>query len=263
MNRRKKISSLLYYLLHAQTRHGVHSPFVYQLFDEVIRDFSVKNEYKEVEKYRSGFLKSKATLERSDFGAGISDSGKTQKKVAEIARMSTKGRLYGRLLFRLARHFKPETIVELGTCFGIGSLYLSKACPDSRVFTLEGCTETAKIAQSVFDHETVSNISLLQGLFDENLPCLTDKIKQPIFVYVDGNHRKKPTLDYFNFFLPLVNEESVLVFDDIHWSEEMEEAWNVLQSHPAVTISVDLYQFGILFFRKEIIKQHFILRFPV
>ena len=85
---------------------------------------------------------------------------------------------------------------------------------------------------------------------------------QLIFAFLDGNHRKEPTERYFRELLPYLNNDSILVFDDIHWSKEMEEAWATIIEHEAIRCSIDLFFFGIAFMRKEFKeKQHFVVKF--
>jgi predicted O-methyltransferase YrrM len=79
-------------------------------------------------------------------------------------------------------------------------------------------------------------------------------------VFFDGNHQKVPTLDYFHHCLTKAHENSIFIFDDIHWSSEMDEAWQQIQGHEQVSLTIDLFQFGLVFFRKGIAKQHFTLR---
>ena len=81
-------------------------------------------------------------------------------------------------------------------------------------------------------------------------------------VFFDGNHRKDATLRYFNQCLEKANEDSIFIFDDIHWSEEMQDAWKEIKAHPQITLALDVFQFGICFFRKEkLAKEEFLLRY--
>jgi len=80
-------------------------------------------------------------------------------------------------------------------------------------------------------------------------------------VYFDGNHQKEPTLNYFHTCLQKAHKNSLFIFDDIHWSDGMEEAWEQIKKHDRVHLTIDLFQFGIVFFEKEMPKQHFILKF--
>jgi predicted O-methyltransferase YrrM len=80
--------------------------------------------------------------------------------------------------------------------------------------------------------------------------------------FIDGNHRKEPTLRYFETILPKTHEGSCIVFDDIHWSSEMEEAWELIRKDERVKLSIDLFFIGIVFFRTEFReKQHFSIRY--
>jgi predicted O-methyltransferase YrrM len=72
------------------------------------------------------------------------------------------------------------------------------------------------------------------------------------FVFFDANHQKQPTLQYFNQCIAKANKNGIFVFDDIHWSEGMEQAWEIVKQHPKVTTSIDLYHMGILFFNPEL-----------
>ena len=80
--------------------------------------------------------------------------------------------------------------------------------------------------------------------------------------FIDGNHRKEPTLHYFSELLKKSTNDSIFIFDDIHWSSEMEEAWNLIQQHDSVTLTVDLFFIGLVFFSTDFkVKQHFTIRF--
>jgi len=178
-----------------------------------------------------------------------------------IARNYAKPAKDAKLLFRLVNHFKPNTILELGTSLGITTLYLAAPLSSSRVITLEGCENTAAVARKNFERTATKNIQQVIGEFSKSLPMALAETDQLDFVYFDGNHRKQPTLDYFNVCLQHKHPGSVFVFDDIHWSREMTEAWKEIKRHPSITMSVDLYSMGIIFFREASQVQHFKLKF--
>ena len=52
-----------------------------------------------------------------------------------------------------------------------------------------------------------------------------------------------------------------MIIDDIHWSGEMNQAWNEISSHEAISISIDIFDAGILFFKKGMPKSHYIIEF--
>ena len=252
------------YLLHrfkAKSRHGVHSPFVYRLVDGVIYDFRPKKVYADIENLRKGLLNDDHLITVTDLGAGSHVNNNKQKKVSQIAKNALKPPRLAQLIYRLAADLQPRNIIELGTCLGITSLYLQKAAPQAQVYTLEGCPQTAGEAQKVFHSAGEDHIKLITGNFDHNLQPLINSLPQLDLVYIDGNHQKQATLNYFNWCLPKVHEDSMLIFDDIYWSEGMEEAWNIIKSHPQVTATVDLFWIGLVFFKKGQAKEDFLIRY--
>ncbi len=165
-------------------------------------------------------------------------------------------------MYRIVQYYKPQTIVELGTSLGITSAYIASAQRNSEVITIEGSKNVALIAGENFKTLGLQNIKLIQGNFDDTLPALLMQLKKIDLAFADGNHRKIPTLNYFHLFLKKVNDESILIFDDIYWSAEMEEAWKEIQQHPSVSLTIDLFFIGLVFFKKDFkAKQYFVIRF--
>lgn len=257
-----RIKSYLKYRLNAGNRHGLHSPFVYELYDEVI---AVKDKYyafDEIEKQRENLLTNANIISIKDFGAGSSISNSNERKIKNIAKNSLIERKHGELLFRLVNKFKPNTILELGTSLGISTSYLSKANSQSTIYSLEGCPNTANIAKQTFKNLAIKNINLIEGNFDDSLNKLLEKKIHFDFIFIDGNHTYDATINYFNFLLPYVNEDTVMIFDDIYWSKGMTKAWVEIKNNISVTISIDLFKIGIVFFRKaNKVQQHFILKY--
>lgn len=254
---------LSYYITASNGRgHGVHSPFVFEFITQVLNDDREFYTYCQVENVRKLLLSDTRELQITDFGAGSRVGHSNLQMVKEIARSSLKPAKFGQLLFRMVDHYAPVTILELGTSLGITTAYMAAARNGSRVITLEGTAAVAQTAKENFQKLDLHNIHLLEGNFDETLPSaltLTDTLD---FVFIDGNHRYEPTLRYFRQLLPHLHEHSIVVVDDIHWSEEMEQAWEAVKSDAAVTLSIDLFFVGLAFFRKENReKQHFSIRF--
>lgn len=255
------VSDYLKHRLTAKSRHGTHSPFVYKLVDEVIYDFKSKNEYKGIEEQRKKLLHDDTLITVTDLGAGSHLNKNRQKKVREIAKNALKTPTLAQLIYRLAKNSHPANMIELGTCLGITTAYLSRACPDADIITIEGCPETAKKAYQSFQDLELENVELQVGNFDELLPAVIEQAKQLDFVYIDGNHRKDATLNYFHWCLPKVHEHSLLIFDDIYWSKGMKEAWEEIKNHPDVTVTVDLFWIGLVYFKKGQVKEHFKIKF--
>jgi len=255
------LKSYLKHRLVAKTRHGVHSPFVYKLVDEVIYDYSSNAAYDEIEQQRKVLLKDPRVINITDLGAGSHVNNNKQRSVKDIAKNALKPAKLAQLIFRLARERQPRNIIELGTCLGITTSYLAKAVPAAKVVTIEGCPETAKVAAGNFDSLHVNNTQLLTGNFDTIFPDVINAEDKLDFVYVDGNHRKEATLNYFKWCLPKINENTLIIFDDIYWSKGMEEAWEEIKSHPQVTVTIDLFWIGLVYFRKGQKKEHFSIRY--
>jgi predicted O-methyltransferase YrrM len=249
------------YLFRAKTKHDVHSPFVFDLLTKVIQNRERYTIYEHFEKLRFELLNDYQSIKVTDLGAGSTTLKINDRRITDIARHSLKSPKYSQLLFRLVNHFQSQTILELGTSLGVTTLYLAAANTQANVVTIEGSEAIAELARQNFIKSDAFNIQLVVGNFDEVLQTELKKIKQLDFVFFDGNHRKAPTLSYFEQCLQYAHNNSVFIFDDIHWSDEMEQAWEQIKQHPQVTITIDLFFIGIVFFRKEQVKEHFVLMF--
>ena len=251
------------YLLHrfkAKTRHGVHSPFVYRLIDKVIYDFQPKKVYAGIEALRKQLLNDKRSIQVTDLGAGSKVNNDQTKKISDIARNALKPRRLAQLLYRLAADLKPLNIIELGTCLGITTVYLQNASPKAKVYSLEGSPETAAVALETFQKAGLTNIAEITGNFDDTLPGVIKELDQLDFVFVDGNHQRDATIKYFEWCLAKVHEDTMLIFDDIYWSEGMKEAWQEIKAHPRVTVTVDLFWIGLVFFKSGRTKEDFLIK---
>ncbi|RYE19190.1 MAG: class I SAM-dependent methyltransferase [Sphingobacteriaceae bacterium] len=245
----------------AKNRHGIHSPFVYELIDNVIYDFGAKTEYLPIEQIRQQLLQSKTKVTVVDLGAGSHINKNQVKEVRQIAKNALKAPRLAQLLFRLVEHLKPKTLIELGTCLGVTSLYLHQANPSAQLTTIEGCKEIADVAAKNFKISDAENINLLVGNFDEVLPGLLEKSPQIDFVFIDGNHTEEATLRYFEWILAKAYDKTVIIFDDIYWSEGMKSAWKKIKQHPQVSITIDLFWIGLVFFKKDQVKENFKVKF--
>ncbi len=242
--------------------HGMHSPFVFDFITKVLNDATPYPGYELPEKLRRQLLSDQRLLTVNDLGAGSAMAASRHRSVASIARHAAKPGKYGRLLYRMARYYRPSKILELGTSLGITTTYLSLAGEKASVLTLEGAREVAAVAREQFEHNRLNNIRLEEGDFDDTLLPALERLSPVDLVFLDGNHRLEPTLRYFRNILPHIHNDTILVFDDIHWSREMETAWQQIQAHEAVRCTIDLFFIGIVLFRSEFReKQHFTIRF--
>jgi len=257
------IKYLNYYVKASNRKgHGMHSPFVFELIDEVLNDKRSFYSYENIEGLRQALLFDNRILQIEDFGAGSRTIKDNARTVATVAKSSLKPKKYSQLLFRIVDHYKPQTIVELGTSLGLTTAYLATAKSDAKVITMEGAPSVAAIAKENFSTLKLNNIELQLGNFDDTLPVVLSALPTVDLAFIDGNHRYQPTVNYFEQLLAKSNDYSILILDDIHWSKEMEQAWQYVQQHAAVTMTIDLFFIGIVLLRDEFkIKQHFSVRF--
>ncbi|AXY78270.1 class I SAM-dependent methyltransferase [Paraflavitalea soli] len=242
--------------------HGVHSPFVFEFIKKVLNDKRHFAAYDQVEALRKQLLADNTCLQVEDLGAGSAISNTSKRPIARIAKYAAKSTKFSQLLFRIVQYYKPATILELGTSLGISASYMALANPAASVITGEGSIAIAEKAAANFRQLAIPNIELVPGNFDNTLPQILARHTPVELAFLDGNHRLEPTLRYFEALLLHTTEHSILILDDIHWSEEMEQAWQQVQDHPAVTLTIDLFFIGLVFFRKDFkVKQHFSIRF--
>ncbi|MCB0550995.1 MAG: class I SAM-dependent methyltransferase [Phaeodactylibacter sp.] len=248
----------LQYYWRAETRYGLHSPFLYELVEKTVEDTRNFYAFSIIEGLRNLLLRDDTQITIADHGAGSKVTGSSRRAVHSLARHTAVSPATGRFLFRLVHFTKPTTLLELGTSLGISTAYQAAAARKARFITIEGCPETAALAQQHFEQLNLPNVQLLAGTFQEKLPEALRKLKRLDYLYLDGDHRQGASLDYFEQCLQFAHSGSVFVIADIHWSAEMENAWREMCRHPKVSLSADLFHIGLLFFRKEQReKEHF------
>ncbi|MDG5798865.1 class I SAM-dependent methyltransferase [Marinilabiliaceae bacterium ANBcel2] len=240
---------------------GIHSPFAFNLVGNIMQQSHPYYHFKTIDAWRKALKRSKEKILIDDMGAGSLITNKKIRRVSNIVKYSSLPKKYGELIFRLLCQFNSKRIVELGTSTGISTLYLALPCSKSKVVTIEGCNNIATIAAETFKTFNISNVELLNGPFEKEFPKALNDFKEVDFIFFDGNHTKSATLNYFKEALKFKHNNSVFIFDDIHWSKEMEEAWTIICANPDVTLSLDLFRLGIVFFRKECTKEHYRVRF--
>lgn len=242
--------------------HGIHSPFVYQFVTQVLNKNNTPSNVDAIENRRALLKTNKSVIDIVDLGAGSRQSVNKKRAIGEIAKNALKQKKMSQLLYRMGVYFKPSHILEMGTSLGITSSYLAMSMPDSQFVTMEGSASIAQEAMTTFKQLNLKNVIIKEGDFLANLPSYLNSISSVGMVYIDGNHRYIPTMQYFNLLLEKVNEHSILIFDDIYWSAEMELAWEEIKKNDAVTLTIDLFHIGIVFFRKENKqKEHFTIRY--
>jgi len=217
-------------------------------------------EYSIIKKYRNSLLENKKFIEVTDFGAGSRVSKSNKRQISKIANTAGISPKRAELLFRITNYFQSESVLEIGTSLGLATSALSLGNESAKITTLEGCPKTQEIAKFQLENSKFQNIKFVTTKFEEYLSIYNLQPTTYNLIYFDGNHSKKATLEYFELLLQTITNETVWIFDDIHWSKEMEEAWEIIKNHPKVTVTIDTFQWGIVFFRSEQVKENFIIR---
>jgi predicted O-methyltransferase YrrM len=258
------VNYIRYWLTASNGRgHGTHSPFVYDFIVGVLRgNIQDKHGFRQIERTRASLLQSDQTIQVKDLGAGSMTDKGSSRKVSSIAKNAAKHPRFARLLYRIISHYRIEHVLELGTSLGLTTRYLALAQPANGVITIEGAPAIAEKAAELFRTESRNNIDVHCGAFENVLPNILPTLKGRKLIFFDGNHQYAPTLDYFNQALAFAGDEDIFIFDDIHWSKEMENAWQEIKKNQQVACTIDLFFTGLVFFRKEFKeKQDFTIRF--
>lgn len=253
-----QFKSYLKFIRRASNQHGVHSPFVYNLVTQCFYDTQKYSAYVTLKNHRNKLLANTSTISITDFGVGSRVFKNNERPINAIAKNAGVSAKRQQLLFRLAQYANPKTILELGTSLGMGTMALALGAPSAKITTVEGCSETSAIAKRYLEDFVIKNSQLKTSTFEAFFQQTTAETFD--LVYIDGNHNKEATLQYFETLLKFAGNDSLFIFDDIYWSPEMTEAWQEIIAHPKVTVSIDTFQWGFIFFRKEQPKEHFSIR---
>ena len=252
----------LKYYLTSNNAHGLHSPFVFNLYNDVFKDNTPFYCFQKIEDIRDNLKLNFDSIELEDYGAGSRNEISKIKTISEIANSSLTKAKYAQLIFRLLNNGTAENIVELGTSLGLTTSYLASVNPKSTVYSFEGDKSIAKVATNNIKSLGLENVDLNVGEFSKTLEPWLNSIEFKLdFVFLDGNHRFESTMSYFEMILPHIHDKTIVIIDDIRWSKGMEKAWDELKSRKEVGVSIDVFQMGILFFKKDQIKENFRIRY--
>jgi predicted O-methyltransferase YrrM len=240
---------------------GIHSPFVFNLVSDIFRNKTGPDVVCSIEKIRRRLLADSRSITVNDLGGGSKKMKYSLRKVSDIARYSAVPRKYGILLSNMANAFGKPVIMEFGTSLGISTMYMAASCPESTVITMEGCTATSEIASDNFKEAGFKNIRLINGSFDDILSEIRNENICPGLVFIDGNHRKEPVIRYFKQVADMSDSKSVVIIDDINSSREMAKAWREIKNHKNVTLSVDIFRMGMVFFRERVNHFDYVIRY--
>jgi predicted O-methyltransferase YrrM len=279
---RYALSSYSKFLWRSTNAHGIHSPFVYDLVTKCFYDQKKYPQYAILQTIRKELGRSNHIIQVLDFGAGSRAPGLQKSQTRRVKKMLSSAATSAkrqRLFMRLVQYFEPENILELGTHLGMGTLAIKLGIPEAEITSVEGCQNTFEFTKNNIERwlsKTMpadkplksGQIKLVNSSFAEYFEKRSkdrdaqQKISSQKFdlIYLDGHHNGPATLDYFEQIKRQVHKDSLVIIDDIHWSQSMTAEWNKIIKDPHVTVSIDTYFWGLIFFRKEQAKEHFVVR---
>lgn len=246
------------YWLVNEDKYAIQSPLIFNLYIGLL-NFVKESSQKDLdlEQIRTYLLNDHESIHIDDFGAGSKKLKNALRKTSSVTKFSTSPRKYSRLYQYFCSCTPAEIVLELGTCVGINTRYLSRSTK-GQLLTFEGSQSLWEKAQK---NDIPINTQYLLGNIIETLPKKLKEIKKVDFVLVDATHNLKSSIFYFESILPFIQDSSIIAIADIHWSKEMNTAWKKIKSHPMVTVSLDFYECGILIFDKKYTKASYILHY--
>jgi predicted O-methyltransferase YrrM len=255
-----QIKSYLKFLWYSTNEHAVHSPFVFNLVTKCFYDTKYKPNYATLHDYRSYLLRTTREMEiiNSRTHSKIFNPDRsTIKKTVKSVGINPK---HAKLLLRITDYFQPNMVLEIGTSPGIATSALALGNKTATITTLHNHPDSTNIVQSQLENFGIGNVTVVGTAFEKYFSTVELHNVTFDFIYFGYNNSKNATLDYFEVLLATINNETVWIFENIHESKEIEKAWLFICRHPKVTVSIDTFRWGLVFFRTEQNKQHFIIR---
>lgn len=244
-----RLGQWLRYYFGAKTIYNLHSTFETQAAQVMLEDRRNFYVFSFAKMLRGQLTSNALVVEYDDLGApSMAMSGK-KRSLGKIARHTAVNPETGKRLFRLVQWLKPQTMLELGAGLGVSTLYQAAAARNSIFIALEGQTAlAARTAQHIREYG-FDKVTVRAGLFKDTLPEALRSLQKLDYLFIDGDHRYEAVKANFYSCQPFFTENAVVVIADIHWSEGMLKAWHELRQSKGVSLSIDLYDIGILFFR--------------
>lgn len=257
-NRLFPLWSFFNYWLKKEDKFSIHSPLLFKTYGELFDFILAKDQLDlDIEECRNLLLDSDEVIEVLDLGAGSKKVNTQKRKVSAITEYSTSSRKTSQLLQYFCSRTQAVQVIELGTCVGLNTKYLARETKGC-LATFEGATELARIASL---HLSDSSVELIVGNISDTLPEYLDRIDFVDFAFIDANHTYDSTLNSLKSLLQKVRSGSIIAIGDIHWSVQMQSAWNEIIEFQEVRLSLDFYEVGILFFEFPGDKEHWVLDF--
>ncbi|OYU84997.1 MAG: methyltransferase [Flavobacterium sp. BFFFF2] len=253
-----RLQSYLIFWWRSSNQHGVHSPFVFRWVTQCL--YAPKStHWKTWMAWRKQLLSATHTFELTDFGAKSSRSESNFRTQSQLVRWAGTSPLKAQLLIQNAAYFQPKTVLELGTSLGLGTYAFHLGNPESQITTLEGDPAIQQHVATLFKQLHCENI-VSQCIQFQDWLCEPNLSNSFDLIFFDGHHQGDAMLRYAKQLLRCTHEGTLWIWDDIYWSVSMKQAWDEVCTWPEVTVSVDTFHLGFLFFRTGQAKEHFVIR---
>lgn len=248
------------FLIKSKNRHGVHSPFVFELNEKILNSYIQVPLETKIEALRNRFLNDNSLVDELDFGAKKNSLVSNKKSISSIAKRTLKPKRQANFIARLAKYNQSKVIIELGTSLGISAAYLAATNPDATIYSIDASPTAIEKANEVIMELDLKNLILILSDFDTALTKLEVPEKGYDFVFIDGNHTLEATLNYFEYFSSKLSTNGLILFDDIYWSVSMKLAWDKIKNDSRTSLSIDFFYFGLISFSNRFSKENFRLR---
>ncbi|MDB4590520.1 class I SAM-dependent methyltransferase [Flavobacteriaceae bacterium] len=245
-------------MLKSSNQHGIHSPFVYDLITKCFYDKTPFSAYHNLKALRNKLIYNQDLVKIKHYSETSKVFQSNHQKISTIVKGEGSSYKKQKQLYRITNYFKPKNVLELGTSVGLGSAAMAIASNNSIIKTVEVNKNISDIAKKVFKSYQLKNIQIDTSSFKDFFK--KSNYENLDLVYLDGTCDKESTIENFNSLLKHSHNESVFIINNIYWSKEMTEAWNIIKKQKEITVSIDTFYWGFLFFRKEQPKQHFTIR---
>jgi len=161
----------------------------------------------------------------------------------------------GRILCSAVTFFRPKIILEVGTAYGISSVFMGhsqKAVFQSdeafRLYTLEGFEPQAGLCRELLSRELEEHVHCTFGKTDVALRPLAETAGDIHLAFHDAGHTYDDYVNDFNKIVDRMAAGSVLMLDDIRWNDpryvtgnaRTYEGWQTVVSHPRVKRAVEI-----------------------
>lgn len=245
------------YRWNAKGRHGTHSPFVYDFVDKCLASKIDVLFKKERSNLFNKLNSDRDKIKIEDFGVG-SKKLSNIRQISQIFNNSSSKGKYGELLYKLAKFYQPNRILELGTSLGVGTIHLSKGSSKSEIITIEACNAIRNEALKNFSSLGCTSVKSILSTFKAFIDSYSGESFD--LVFIDGHHDGSALKDYLKSLEKFTHNDTLFILDDIRWSDSMFDAWNHIIADEEYHVTIDLFRMGLILRREQQVKEHFVIK---